>query len=221
MLDTRTTDRSEEMFWFLDQTVRRAWVGDRRAARMAGRSPARAPMMTAAARPPAQACGRDDDGLAVAAGVGGGGGRAGDDSGGAAGQGQQDGLGQELGADLAAGGAQRAAQPDLGAALQHGDDHDVGHPDRADQQRDRAQAEEQGVERALGVGPGGERVRGLGDVDLAGVFRVGLRAEQAVDGGGGLGVRGADVDLCGCPSKCRYFSAAGKPTRTAESISGA
>ena len=49
--------RSEEMFWFLDQTVKRAWDGDRRAARMAGSSPARAPMMTAAARPPAQACG--------------------------------------------------------------------------------------------------------------------------------------------------------------------
>jgi len=123
--------------------------------------------------------GRDDDGLAVAAGVGGGGGRAGDDSGGGAGQGQQDRLGQELGADLASGGAQRAAQPDLRAAFQHRDDHDVGHPDRADQQRDRAQAEEQGVERALGVGPGGERVRGLGDVDLAGAFR-GAASARAV-----------------------------------------
>jgi hypothetical protein len=51
--------------------------------------------------------GRDDHGLAVAAGVGGDSGRADGDSGGAAGQGQQDGLGQELGADLAAGGAQR------------------------------------------------------------------------------------------------------------------
>ena len=42
----------------------------------------------------------------------------------------------------------RRAQPDLGAALEHRDDHDVGHPDRADQQRDRAQPEKQGVERA-------------------------------------------------------------------------
>ena len=100
--------------------------------------------------------GRDDDGLAVDTGVGGGGGDTGDDTGDAAGQGQQDRLGQELGADLAAGGAQRPAQPDLGAAFQHRDDHDVGHPDRADQQRDRAQSEEQGVERALRVGPGGE-----------------------------------------------------------------
>ena len=72
-------------------------------------------------------------------------------------------------------------------------------PMRADQQRDRAQAEEQGVERALGVGLGGERVRGLGDADLARVFRAGLRAEQAVDvGGDGLVVWGrADVDLRG------------------------
>ena len=39
------------------QTAQRAWVGDRRAARMAGSSPARAPMITVAARPPAQAWG--------------------------------------------------------------------------------------------------------------------------------------------------------------------
>ena len=114
-------------------------------------------------------------------GVDRGGGGAGDDPGHAAGQGQQDGLGQELGPDLAPGGAQGAAQPDLLAAFQHGDDHDVGHADRADQQRDRAQAEEQGVERALGVGLGGQGVRGLGDVDLAGVLRVGLGGEQVVD----------------------------------------
>src|ERR1022692_1279140 len=41
--------------------------------------------------------GRDDDGLAMAAGVGGGGGRADDDADDAAGQGQQDRLGEELG----------------------------------------------------------------------------------------------------------------------------
>src|SRR5215831_10007839 len=35
--------------------VQRAWVGERRAARMAGSSPARAPMTKAAASPPAQA----------------------------------------------------------------------------------------------------------------------------------------------------------------------
>jgi hypothetical protein len=61
---------------------------------MAGSSPARTPMMTAAPRPPAQAWG-DDDGLVVAVGVGGGGQGADEHVGGAAGQGQQDGLGQE------------------------------------------------------------------------------------------------------------------------------
>src|SRR5260370_28753227 len=109
--------------------------------------------------------GRDIDELAVAVGVDGGGGGADGDSRGAAGQGQQDGLGQELDADLAAGGAQRPAQPDLGAAFQDGDDHDVGHPDRADQQRDRAQSQEQGGQCALGLAPGGEHVPGPGDVD--------------------------------------------------------
>ena len=39
------------------QMLQSAWVGGRRAARMAGRSPARAPMSRAAARPPAQASG--------------------------------------------------------------------------------------------------------------------------------------------------------------------
>src|SRR5260221_1482394 len=63
-------------------------------------------------------------------------------------------------ADLAAGGAERPAQPDLGATLEDGDDHDVGDPDRADQQRDRAEAEEQGVEGALGVGLGGRAADG-------------------------------------------------------------
>jgi hypothetical protein len=39
------------------QMLHSAWTGDRRAARMAGSSPAAAPMTTAAARPPAQAPG--------------------------------------------------------------------------------------------------------------------------------------------------------------------
>src|SRR6202040_38621 len=108
----------------------------------------------------------------------------GDDAGGAAGQGQQDGLGQELGADVAFGGAQGAAQPDLGAAFQDGDDHDVGDSDGADPQRDRAQPAVQGVQGALGGGRRGERAGRLGDGDLAGVRRVGLVGQEPVDGGG-------------------------------------
>ena len=91
------------------QMLQSAWVGDRRAARMAGSSPARAPMMMAAPRPPAQAC----DGMTRSSG---GRGRRWRwrprrwrCSGAAAGQRQQDGLGQELDADLASGGAQGAA----------------------------------------------------------------------------------------------------------------
>lgn len=52
---------------------------------------------------------RDDHRLAVAAGVADGGGHSGDDPDGAADHGQQDRLGKELGADLASGGAKRAA----------------------------------------------------------------------------------------------------------------
>jgi hypothetical protein len=69
------------------------------------------------------------------AGVDGGGRGADGDADRAAGQGQHDGLGQELDADVAFGGAEGAAQPDLGAAFEDGDDHDVGHADRAGQAR--------------------------------------------------------------------------------------
>jgi hypothetical protein len=67
---------------------------------MAGSSPARAPMMPVAARPLAQAWGGMTTASRWPGGVGGGSGCADGNSGGAAGQGQQGGLGQELGADL-------------------------------------------------------------------------------------------------------------------------
>ena len=53
--DTGLALPSSDWLTFVAHMVQRAWVGDRRAARMAGSSPARAPMATAAARPPAQA----------------------------------------------------------------------------------------------------------------------------------------------------------------------
>jgi hypothetical protein len=130
--------------------------------------------------------GRDDDGLAMAAGIDGGGGGAEDDAGGAADQGHQDGLGQELRADLAAGGAEHPAQPDLLAASQNRDDHDVGHPDRADQQRDRAQAKEQRVEWplasawAVSASEGWETVTWFGFTGLAwSPSRLSIRAVTA------------------------------------------
>ena len=66
---------------------------------MAGSSPAAAPMSRVAAADPG--FGRDDDGLAMGAGVDHGGDRADGDANDTAGQGQQDGLGQELDPDLA------------------------------------------------------------------------------------------------------------------------
>src|SRR6202034_2661987 len=137
--------------------------------------------------------GWDHDRPALGVGVDGRGQRAGTDSGGPAQQGQQDGFGQELDADLASGGPEGPAQPDLAAAFQHGDHHDVRDPHGTDQQRDRAQAEEQGVERAGGVELGGQRGRGLGHLHLVGVLRVGLVGEQVVHGVDLAGL-GADVD---------------------------
>ena len=58
---------------------------------------------------------------------------------------QEQGFGQELLGDVAAGGAEGAAQADLGAAFEDRDDHDVGDADTADEQGDGSQAEEQAV----------------------------------------------------------------------------
>ena len=82
---------------------------------------------------------------------------------------------------MAPGGAEGAAQPDLGAAFEDGDDHDVGHPDRADEQRDRTQAQEQDAERAFGLCLGDQGGGRLGDFGAAGVSGVGLGGEQGVD----------------------------------------
>jgi signal transduction histidine kinase len=80
----------------------------------------------------------------------------------------------------ALGRAQRAAQADLGAAFQHGDDHDVGDADGPDEQGHRAEAEEQAVERALGVGLFGQ---------------LGRLAEQGGAVADGEHVRAQAVDL--------------------------
>jgi hypothetical protein len=69
-------------------------------------------------------------------------------------------------------GAEGAAQSDLGAALEDGDDHDVGDADRADDERDGTEAEEHAIEGAFGVGPGDQGGGGLADVDAARILRV-------------------------------------------------
>ena len=60
----------------------------------------------------------------------------------AADRGEQDRFAEELGADLALGRAEGAAEADLRAAFQHRDDHDVGDADGADDQGHDAEAEE-------------------------------------------------------------------------------
>ena len=115
------------------------------------------------------------------------------DADGATDEGEEDGLGEELDADVASGGPEGAAQPDLGSAFEDRDDHDVGHPDRSDEEGDGAETQEEAVEGALGVGLGDEGGRGLGDVDLAWVLRVGGGGEQVVDGVDLAGL-GAHVD---------------------------
>jgi len=51
------------------------------------------------------------------------------------------------------GGSQGAAEADLGAALQHGDDHDVGDPDCADTERNQPHADEETLEPLVDTGP--------------------------------------------------------------------
>jgi hypothetical protein len=95
---------------------------------------------------------------------------------------EQDRLGQELCADLSAGRAERPPEPDLRAAFEHADDHDVRHTNRAHEQRDGAEPEEQAVEGALSVSTGGERGRWLADVDFVGCFGVCGRGEHRLHG---------------------------------------
>src|SRR4029453_15345899 len=138
----------------------------------------------------------DDDLPVLLGGVAGGDQRAQHHPAGAAQQRQQQRLDHELGADVALGGAQGAAQADLGAALQHADDHDVGDADPTDQQRHPAKPQQQRVERALGGGLGGQRVGGAGDLDLVGVLGVGGGRQHPLHPGDLVGV-GAHVDGAG------------------------
>jgi hypothetical protein len=55
-------------------------------------------------------------------------------------KGEEDGFGEELDADVSFGGTESATESNLGAALQDGDDHDVGHSDRTDEESDGTKA---------------------------------------------------------------------------------
>src|SRR3972149_2975470 len=98
---------------------------------------------------------------------------AGDDADGAAETGEEDGFGEELDEDVAPGGAEGAAEADLGATLENADEHDVGDTHRADEEGDGAEAEEEAVEGAFGFGTGFQRGRRPADGDFAGGCGVG------------------------------------------------
>ena len=86
----------------------------------------------------------------------------------------------------------RARQgPISGASLEHRDQHDVADADRADEQRDRAEAEEQAVQCSFVRGAGDEYVGGPTDGDLAGVLGVG----EVGGGGQHLRRRGEGWDI--------------------------
>jgi hypothetical protein len=142
--------------------------------------------------------GGDDDRPVLDGRVAGRGRRAEDDVGDPAEDGEQDGFGEELGADLAFGCAKRAAQPDLGAAFQDGNDHDVGHSDGPDEQGDGAEAEEQAVERAFRGGAGEQGGRRAADADFVGGRGFGGGGQDRLDGADLVGV-GPPVDGGGVP----------------------
>ena len=83
---------------------------------------------------------------------------------------------------MAPGGSERPTQPDLGAPFEDRNHHDAGDPNAADEQRDRAEPEEQRGERALGASLGLERVGGPADLDLFGMLWVRGRRDEVPDG---------------------------------------
>ena len=132
--------------------ARSASVGLSRAAFAAGYRPARAPIRKPAEGAAISAYSRHDERFVLGRRVDlrrAGADQQAED---AADRRQQRRLGQELEADVAAGRAERAAQADLAAALEHRDHHDVRDPDRADQQRHGAEPQQQRRELALGGG---------------------------------------------------------------------
>jgi hypothetical protein len=97
--------------------------------------------------------------------VSGGGGDADDDAAAAANGGQQECFGEELQPDVAAGGAQGAAESDLGTSLEDSDHHGIGNADTPDEERDGTGAARARVTRGVIRGAEVERVRHATSVD--------------------------------------------------------
>src|SRR5580698_3002584 len=93
------------------------------------------------------------------------------------------GLGEELAADVACGGAERLADADLAGALGHGDEHDVHDADAAKREREQGDGGEEDrhyVEDAVGELDTVERVPDPERVEIDGVEVV-ARAEHLAD----------------------------------------
>src|ERR1019366_1734131 len=102
------------------------------------------------------------------------------------------------------GGAERPAQPDLGAPLQYRDHHDVGDTKPSSQDGDAAEAQKQRGTGALDGEPGGESVRGTAYLHLLRV--VGPR-RGGQEGGylAGMVRDGAHVDAAGVTVVAEHF----------------
>ena len=86
--------------------------------------------------------------------------------------GEQDRLTEEVRPDLTLRRSQGATKPDLRAAFQNRDDHDVGDTDGTHNQRHHPEPEKEAVERPRRGGPSGKQVRRPADVHL--VRRLGV-----------------------------------------------
>ena len=134
---------------------------------------------------------------------------------------EQDRLAEELDrmCPLVAPSARR--RPISRSPFEHGDHHDVGDADAADEERHGAEPEEQRVEGALRLGPGDECVRWSADRRPARLGRVGVEASTAYIGLDVVGV-GSHVDGQRVSVEVEVGSRRRRyPTSTAVSISGA
>src|SRR5207248_2811343 len=114
--------------------------------------------------------------------------------------GEEHGLGQELGQDVAGLGAERLADADLPGPLGHRDEHDVHDADPADDEGDAGHDGQQDAEGAGGGLAGGQQVGGVEDPEVGRVVGFdGMRLAQDLGhlGGGrvdGVAAGGLDAD---------------------------
>ena len=156
------------------QIGRMASAGSRRAARIAGDTPASRPTASARPTPAASAPTGTSTSQPWAAGVHGRHDRAEEHTGEPAEEGQDAGFHEELPGDVTAPSTERPPHADLAPPLEHGDHHHVRDPDAADDEGDGAEPEQQVAQRGVGRGAGGQGIGRSRHVDL--VRRLGVDA---------------------------------------------